>query len=262
MRKLGDTLLKIFTFLVYVVLYLPIIVMIVFSFNDARLLAGIWTGFTTKWYAELFGDQEIWIAFSNSVQIAVIATVVQVLVAIPVALVMARRFFRGKPVLSSYLYVPLIVPELAESLTIFLFYTWIIRLFGINLRGFWGIILGQIVWFPLVYVVLRARFAGLNPQLEEAARMLGANEFQTFLRVTFPLIMPGVIAGGLMAFTWSFDDFYKVSFSTAPGLETLPLKIWSFAAKGGVTPEVNALATISLVISVSLAVVYMRFSTK
>lgn len=255
MAKIVDNLFKVFTFLIYAVLYAPIILMIVFSFNDSRFLGG-WRGFTTKWYQVLFSDIGIWFTMWNSVWIALTVTIITIVFAIPTSYVMSKYIFKGKSTIGGYLYVPMIIPEIAESLTIYLFFLWIDFPLGPL-----GIIVGQIVWFPIVYMVLRARMAGLNlSQVEEAARMLGANEFQTFFRVTLPLIMPGAIAGGLMQFTWSFDDFVKASFTRGIGFETLPIKIWNMAAKGGVTPEINALATFALILSIALAVVYTKVS--
>jgi len=257
--KLGDLTLKVFTVLVFALIYGPIIVMIIFSFNDYPWF-GIWRGFTLNWYSVLFQSGEIWQALYNSLSVATIVAIVSMVFGTLTALAMTRHSFRGKTTVDSLLYIPIIIPEIAEAITLLLFYIWI----GWGLRlGFFTVLIGHIAYdISFAFVVIRARMAGFDRSLEEAAQTLGANEIQTFFRVTLPILMPGIIAGGLLAFTLSYDDFYKSAFTTGPTFETLPLRIWSMAQRGGVRPELNALVTVAFGMSISLALLYQWFSRK
>jgi len=257
--KFGDIFLKVFTFAIFALIYGPIVVMVLFSFNSSRFL-GAWTGFTINWYVKLFEKPEVWGALYNSVVVAALTAVISVVFGILTAYAMVRYSFRGKGVIDSLLYIPIIIPEIAEALTLLLFYLLLGWGFGL---GFTTVLLGHIAYdISYCYVVLRARLIGFDRSLEEAAKTLGANEIQTFFRITLPLLMPGILAASLLAFTLSYDDFYKTAFTTGPGFETLPLRIWAMARKGGVTPELNALTTIALGISMSLALLYQKFSKK
>jgi spermidine/putrescine transport system permease protein len=203
---------------------------------------------------------EIWQALYNSVSVAAIVAIVSVVLGTLTALAMTRYSFKGKTTVDSLIYIPIIIPEIAEALTLLLFYLWIG--WGLN-RGFMTVLIGHIAYdISFAFVVIRARMTGFDRSLEEAAQTLGANELQTFFRVTLPILMPGIIAGGLLAFTLSYDDFYKTMFTTGPGFETLPLRIWSMAARGGVSPELSALTTVALLSSMGLALAYQWFSRK
>jgi spermidine/putrescine transport system permease protein len=255
--KAGDLALKIFTMFVFVLIYGPIAVMVLFSFNNSTTL-GAWRGFTLNWYSRLFQMGDIWQALYNSLSVASIVAIASVFLGTLTALAMTRYSFKGKKTVESLLFVPIIIPEIAEALTLLLFYLWIG--WGWNL-GFVTVLLGHIAYdISFAFVVIRARMAGFDRSLEEAAQTLGANEFQTFFRVTLPILMPGIVAGGLLAFTLSYDDFYKTIFTRGPGFETLPLRIWSMAARGGVSPELSALTTIALLSSMGLALAYQWFS--
>ncbi|MEM2518533.1 MAG: ABC transporter permease [Candidatus Bathyarchaeia archaeon] len=257
--KIGDLFLKIFTFMIFALIYGPIIVMVVFSFNASRFL-GSFTGFTTQWYIQLFQMPDVWQAFYNSVIVAALTAILSVIFGLLAAYAMVRYSFRGKGVVDSLLYIPIIIPEIAEALTLLLFYLMIG--WGLSL-GFTTVLIGHIAYdISYCFVVLRARLIGFDKSLEEAAKTLGANEIQTFFRVTLPLLMPGVLAAALLGFTISYDDFYKTVFTTGPAFETLPLRIWAMSRKGGVTPQLNALTTIALAISMSLALVYQSLSKK
>jgi spermidine/putrescine transport system permease protein len=233
--------------------------MVLFSFNSSRFL-GAWTGFTVGWYAKLFEMPEVWEALYNSVIIAALTAVFSVIFGLLTAYAMIRYPFRGKGVIDSLLYIPIIIPEIAEALTLLLFY--LLIGWGFSL-GLMTVLLGHIAYdISYCYVVIRARMIGFDRSLEEAAKTLGADDVQTFFRITLPILMPGIFAASLLAFTLSYDDFYKSAFTTGPGFETLPLRVWSMARKGGVTPELNALTTIALGISMSLALLYQKISQK
>jgi spermidine/putrescine transport system permease protein len=240
-------------------MYVPIVMMLVFSFNDANVI-GAWRGFTLHWYYELFSSVDIWNAFYNSVLVALVTAMASIVLGTLTALAMARYSFKGKNVLDGLLYVPIIIPEITEALTLLLFYLWI----GWGLQmGFATVAIGHIAFsIAFVFVIVRARMAGFDRSVEEAAKTLGANEIQTFFRITLPILLPGIVAAGLLAFTLSFDDFYKSAFTTGPAFDLLPLKIFSMASRGGVRPELNALATIALMISMGFALLYQWISKK
>ncbi len=251
--SIRDKLMAFYSALVYVFLYLPIVVVIIFSFNESRTL-GQFTGFSLKWYGVLIEDKAVWVAFYNSLNVAVLTTVVSIFLGTLAAYGMVRLDIGGKGAIDSLLYIPIIIPEIAEALSLLLFY----KFTGYDL-GWLTVLLGHIAFdISFVYVVVRARLAGFDRSLEEASLTLGANEAQTFLKVTLPLSMPGIIAAGLIAFTLSFDDFIKTAFTTGPGFQTLPLIIWSQSARGGVGPELNALTTVIIAISMALAYAYAK----
>ena len=255
--SLGDRVMAIYSALVYAFLYLPIVVVIVFSFNESRTL-GKFTGFSLRWYEVLLEDRAIWVAFYNSLNIAVLTTLVSLVLGTLAAYGMVRLDVGGKGTIASRLYIPIIIPEIAEALSLLLFY----KFSGYEL-GWFTVLLGHIAFdVSFVYIVVRARLAGFDRSLEEASLTLGANEIQTFLKVTLPLSMPGIIAAALIAFTLSFDDFIKTAFTTGPGFQTLPLIIWSQSARGGVGPELNALTTVIMAISMALAYLYARLTVE
>lgn len=239
--KSTKVLSSLYLLLVFLCLYIPIIIMIAFSFNESKLNV-VWTGFTFKWYGSLIHNGSILEAVKNSFIVATASTIISVVIGTLAAIGMYRYKFRGKSILDVILYVPLVIPEIVM---------------GISLLAFFAIVkipLGRIsliiahVTFSIAYVVavVRTRLDGFDNSVEEAAMDLGATPIQTFFNVTLPLIMPGVIAGGLLAFTLSLDDVIISFFVAGPGSVTLPLKVFSMV-KFGVTPEINALSTIIIV---------------
>jgi spermidine/putrescine transport system permease protein len=255
MKKTWDRILKGYSFIIYAFLYAPILIMVVFSFNDSKLLA-VWRGFSLRWYEALLVDPTVWNAFYNSIWVASLTTVISMVLGTMTAFVLIRYGFRGKSILDSALYFPVVIPEITEALSLLLFYVFT----GIPL-GAMTVVIGHIA-FSISYatIVIRARLVGFDRSVEEAAKSLGANEFRTFIHVTFPLILPGVIAGGLLAFTVSYDDFVKTAFTAGPGFQSLPLRIYAMASRGGVSPLLNALATVTLIVSLGLALVRLRVS--
>lgn len=255
MKKVWDKVLKGYSFALYVFLYAPILIMVIFSFNDSKMLA-VWRGFSLRWYEALIADPTVWRALYNSVWVALLTAVISMVLGTITAFVMIRYSFRGKTILDSSLYFPVVIPEITEALSLLLFYVFT----GIPL-GALTVVIGHVA-FAISYatIVIRARLVGFDRSVEEAAKSLGANELRTFFHVTLPLILPGVIAGGLLAFTVSYDDFIKTAFTAGPGFQTLPLRIFAMASRGGVSPQLNALATITLVISLGLALVRLRLS--
>jgi spermidine/putrescine transport system permease protein len=250
--KRGAPVLRAVTWLVYAFLYAPIAVLVVFSFNSERQTA-VWKSFTLDWYRALFRDVAIGNAAANSLIVAVAATVIATVIGTMAGLAMARHDFRGKRATMSLLYLPVIVPEIVVGAAL-------VSLFGfIAMRLSLTTVILAHVAFSISYValVVRARLAGFDRSLEEAAMDLGANRWQTFWRVTLPLIAPGVMAGALLVFTLSIDDYIITSFVAGPGATTLPLQIYSMV-KTGVTPEINAVSTLLLAVTVALIAVAQR----
>ena len=226
--------------LVYLFLYLPVAVLVVFSFNAGRQTA-VWEGFTLDWYRRLAEDGRLLGAVRNSLLVAGTTTLIATVLGTLAALALARQAFRGRRSTEITLFLPIILPEVILGAALLTFFG------AVGLRlSIWTVVIAHVV-FCVSYVafVVRARLAGLDPSLLEAARDLGAGPFETFRRVTLPLILPGVAAGALLVFTLSIDDYVVTSFVAGVGATTLPLHIYSML-KVGVTPEVNAVSTLLL----------------
>jgi spermidine/putrescine transport system permease protein len=235
----------------YIFLYLPIVVLVVFSFNSSRYVS-TWRGFTTEWYAVLFADEAIAMALRNTLIVAGGSTIISTIFGTMVALAMERYKFPGKVAFDALLYLPIIIPDIAMAVMLLLFFV----MSHVQL-GLYTIIISHAAFnISFVAVVVRARLAFFDVGLEEAAQDLYANEWKTFSRVTLPLIMPGVLAGALLAFTLSVDDFVITFFTAGPGSTTLPLRIYSMV-KLGITPEINALSSMMLLTSMGLVFVSM-----
>lgn len=231
----------------YLFLYLPIIILVVFSFNASRYAGGAWRGFTLDWYKNLLANQAIGSALRNSLIVAGCSTLVSTVFGTMVSLAMERFRFWGKVAFDGVLYLPVIIPDIAMAVMLLLFFV-----LAHSRLGLVTIIISHIAFnISFVAVVVRARLAYFDMTLEEAAQDLYANEWQTFRRVTLPLIMPGILGGALMAFTLSIDDFVITFFTAGPGSTTLPLRIYSMV-KMGVTPEINALSSIMLLFSMGM----------
>jgi spermidine/putrescine transport system permease protein len=233
------------TLVVYLFLYGPIAVLAIFSFNSGRQTA-IWEGFTFDWYRRLLTDDRLLAAAGNSLLVAAVTTLVATSFGTAAALALSRAGsgLRGRRATQSLLYLPVILPEVVLGAALLTF-------FGIaRLRLSLGTVIVAHVVFSLSYVaiVVRARLAGLDPSLGEAARDLGANPWETFRRVTLPLALPGIAAAALLVFTLSIDDYVVTSFVAGVGSTTLPLHIYSML-KVGVTPEVNAVSTLLLAVT-------------
>ena len=236
----------------YLFLYVPILILILYSFNRSKQTAG-WEGFTLDWYRRLFENDLILRAVKNSLIVAVLATIFSTLIGTMVALALARRSFRGKGSTQGVLYLPIIIPEIVIGAALVTF-------FGvIELRlSLWTVVLAHVAFcISYVAIVVRARLAGFDRSLEEAASDLGAGPWDTFRRVTLPIILPGVVAGALLVFTISIDDYVVTSFVAGVGATTLPIQIYSML-KVGVTPEVNAVSTLLLLLTVILIAVAQR----
>jgi len=230
----------------YLFLYAPIVILVIFSFNASRFMAS-WGGFTLAWYGKLLGNELIGAALKNSIIVAGTATLVSTVFGTMVALAMSRYNFWGKLAFDALLYLPIIIPDIAMAVMLLLFFV-----LSRTQLGLPTIIISHIAFnISFVAVVVRARLAYFDVTLEEAAQDLYANEWQTFRRVTLPLIMPGILGGALLAFTLSLDDFVITFFTAGVGSTTLPLRIYSMI-KLGITPEINALSSLMLIASMTL----------
>jgi spermidine/putrescine transport system substrate-binding protein/spermidine/putrescine transport system permease protein len=235
--------------LTYVFLYAPIAVVTLYSFN-ARRYGMVWSGFTTKWYGELFKSSEKVVAAENTIVLAVASTVVSTILGTLLGYGLSRYAFAGKKLFSWLMYIPVVIPDIVMAVAMLLFFALLRAWTGLFELGLPTMILAHITFqIPFVAIVVRSRLAGMDPSIEEAARDLGADGWQTFRHVTLPLIAPGVVAGALLAFTLSLDDFVVSFFTAGPGSTTLPILIYS-SVKRGITPDINALSTLIVLASV------------
>ncbi|BBI98534.1 polyamine transporter PotC [Ferrigenium kumadai] len=236
----------------YAFLYLPLTIVVAYSFNDSRLNAE-WVGFTWHWYRLLFGDQDMLVAAGNSLFIALIASLAATVLGTMAGIAMQRYKVR---VLTFMVLAPVAMPEILIGVSLLLFFIQVLNL----TLGVLSVVLAHITFsIGFVAVIVQARLAAMDESLFEAARDLGASPWQTFRHVTFPLIRPAVIAGGLMAFTLSIDDFVITFFTAGVGVQTLPLRIYSMI-KIAVTPEVNAVSTLLMMLTLTLTVLASRFA--
>jgi len=244
--NIPDRMLLLFSILLYLFLYAPIVVLVFFSFNSSRSTQ-VWTGFSLRWYEELLRDRSVLDAFYNSLAVGVTATAIATTIGTLAALALTRHNFRGKTVADSAIYAATVMPEIVVAVSLLAFFVSA----GMGL-GLVTITIAHVAFtISFVTIVVRARLAGMDRSVEEAAQDLGASPAGTFFRVTLPLILPGVMAGALLAFTLSFDDFVTTFFVSGVGSSTLPLKIWSMI-KFGVSPVINALSTVILLVTVVL----------
>jgi spermidine/putrescine transport system permease protein len=235
----------------YAFLYLPLLIVVVYSFNDSRLNAE-WVGFTLDWYRKLAADDDMLGAAGNSLLIAVTASLVSTVLGTMAGVAMHRYKLRLLPVL---VLTPIAIPEILMGVSLLIFFV----LMNFTL-GLVSVALAHIAFcIGFVAIVVRARLAGMDEALTEAARDCGASPMNAFRYITLPLIMPGVIAGALMAFTLSIDDFVITFFTAGAGTVTLPLQIYSMI-KIAVTPEVNAVSTLLMLLTLVLIVIASKVS--
>lgn len=240
-------------------LYAPIFVLIAFSFNDSKRNVE-WKGFTLKWYGKVFENSALSEALLNSLIIAIFCTIFAVILGTLLAFVLWRFKFPFKGFLETGVNLPIVVPEICMGVGVLLFFS------KINWPNdlIWPLNLSQIIIahitfaFPFVAVVVRARLENFNKELESAALDLGASQWRAFMDVIVPHMMPGIIAGALLAFTLSLDDFVITFFASGPGTVTFPLKVYSMV-RFSVTPEVNAASTLIILITVLATALAMRF---
>ncbi|MCH4255923.1 MAG: spermidine/putrescine ABC transporter permease PotC [Proteus vulgaris] len=238
-----------FMSIIYAYLYIPIIILIVNSFNSSRF--GInWKGFTTDWYAILFNNDSLLQAAGHSLTMAVTSATFATLIGSLAAVALYRYSFRGKKFVGGMLFVVMMSPDIVMAISLLVLF----MILGVSL-GFWSLLFSHITFcLPFVVVTVYSRLSGFDVKMLEAAKDLGAGEFTILRKIIMPLAMPAVASGWLLSFTLSMDDVVVSSFVTGPSYEILPLKIYSMV-KVGVSPEVNALATILLGLSLVLVLI-------
>jgi spermidine/putrescine transport system permease protein len=246
---------------IYIVLYVPIFTLIAFSFNtDKRGI--VWRGFTLDNYAKAWNNGALIEAMTNSLMIAFIATLISTVIGSMVALMLWRFKFPFKGAYEAFMGLPIVIPEICMGVAMLLFFNVTGMMTGVVAMP-WPLNLANIIiahvafCFPFVAIVVRSRLVGFNKQLEEASKDLGASEWQTFRHVLVPFMMPGLVAGGLLAFTLSLDDFVITFFTSGPETVTFPVKVYSLVRRG-VSPEINAASTVLIVITVVATVIAMK----
>lgn len=237
-------------------LYFPIIALVAFSFNDSKRNI-VWKGFTFKYYIMAYNNEALHSSFINSIIVASISTVVSTLLGTMLGLALYRYRFPGKPVYEGFAHLPIMIPEICMGIAMLAFFSFIkmpLSLFTITVSHIAFTI-------PFVAVVIRSRMSGFDTSFEEASYDLGASQWQTFWNITFPYLRPGVVAGALLAFTLSIDDFVITFFTAGIGSTTLPIKIYSML-RFSVTPEVNAASTVLIVLTLTLTIIAMTIQAR
>jgi spermidine/putrescine transport system permease protein len=244
--------------LMYLFLYVPIAILVIFSFTRDEF--GVrWTGFTLGWYTRLFANERLMGSALNTLYVALISTLVSTILGTLLALALERYRFRGRGATDALLYLPIVIPEIVMAVALLAFSAFafdLVRLLtGEALRrNLSTVIIAHIAFsISFVVVVVRTSLKNFDNRLEEAAADLGANPWRAFWRVTFPLILPGIIGGALLAFTLSLDDFIISLFLSGPGTSLLPVEVYN-KVRRAVTPEINAISTLMLILSISLVV--------
>ncbi|MAM93057.1 ABC transporter permease [Parvibaculum sp.] len=243
-------------------LYAPIVGLIVFSFNDSRRNV-VWRGFTTDYYVKLFNNDALMLAFGNSLTIALFTTLFSTVLGALTAYVLWRYRFPGKAIYEGGMAMPIVIPEICMGVAMMVFFARIGwpsgMIWPFNLSA---ITIAHIAFsFPFAAIVIRARLESFNPELAECARDLGASEFQVFRDVVIPHMKPGLIAGALLAFTLSLDDFVITFFTSGPDTVTFPVKIYSMV-RFSVTPEVNAASTVLILLTLVVTAFALRMQNR
>lgn len=237
-------------------LYLPIVILVIYSFNASRLVT-VWGGWSLRWYTEFFNDRAMLDAAWMSLRVAAVSATLATLLGTLAAVALSRgERFKGRTLFSGMLYAPLVMPEVITGLSLLLLFV------AVNAeRGFWTVTIAHTtLTMCFVTVVVQARLGKLDRSLEEAAMDLGCDPLRAFVSVTLPLILPSIVAGWMLAFTLSLDDVVIASFTTGPGSATLPIRIYS-EVRLGVKPQINAICTLVLAL-ITVVIVAASFATK
>lgn len=249
MKRTAPPLLTILCVVLFLFMYGPLLVLIAFSFTPTEYGIG-WEGFTLKWYQEVFTNNNIQNALKVSLMVAIPCVLISTAIGTLTAFVLYRSRFFGRGLFQGILYIPLIMPDLVMGVTLLLLFTFV----GISL-GVMSILLAHVSFsIPLATLVILGRMQRIDRRLEEAALDLGADEWTTMRKVTLPLLMPGILAAALLVFPWSFNDFVITYFVSGVGSSTLPLRVYSMI-RLGVSPMVNALGTLIVVVPLVLVVI-------
>ncbi len=242
----GWSLIKLYTILVYVFMFAPIVVVIVLSFNPQQFGCFPLEGFSFKWYVKLAQNETILRAFKNSLILGSLTAVITTAIGVMAALAFVRYDFPGKNSLNTLLLAPIMIPEVVLGVALLLFIRWLQQP-----KSFALLLMGHVVLtLPYVLLIVQARLVGIKRVYEEAAMSLGANPFQTFREVTLPLLMPAILAGMLFSFTISFDDITATLFWATAENQTVPVKIFGML-RHSISPEINALGAVMILLTVS-----------
>lgn len=237
-RRWGN----VFAVAVFVFIYIPIAMMVLFSFNNQRTNY-YWNGFTLEWYEYLFTKSDLWEYLVVSLVVAVAAVILSLVVGVLGAMGLMRFEFRLKKLINNSLYIPIVIPEVVLGISMLMLFE--VAHFPL---GYWSMILAHTTFcVPFVVIIMRGRMAGMDMSVEEASQDLGANRITTFFRITLPMLVPGIMSSAFMSFTLSIDDVIITNFVTGPYATTLPIKILSMV-KVGLKPEVNALTTVMVAV--------------
>ena len=239
---------------VYLFLHVPILALVVFSFNESKFSTE-WTGFTLHWYERLLERQDILDGLKASVFVALTSTAISTVLGTLFALALGRHVFRGRRGVEAFLYVPLVTPEIVVGISLLILFV----MLKVPL-GLMTVIVAHVAFnISYVVVVVLARLAGMDSNLEEAAMILGADELTTFRRITVPILWPGIVSGAMLAFTMSFDDYVITSFVTGTGASTLPIVVYTMVRKN-IEPSINAISTVVLIVTTVLVIAAERLS--
>ena len=256
MRKKKFQLSKIYLAVIMLLTYLPLAMVVIFSFNDSKLTVS-WKGFTWRWYEELLADSAIKEALFNSIILGVISCAAAAVIGTLGAIGMARVNYKTKGMMEYLSTIPIMVPEIILGMVFMAFFSLLGLPFGMTTL----VIAHTAFCIPYVFMMVKARLVGIDKSLEEAARDLGASPVRIFWDITLPLIMPAVASGCLLAFAMSFDDVVISIFVTGPRTSTLPIKVYT-QLKTGVTPEINALCTIILAVVIVILLLSSLFEKR
>jgi spermidine/putrescine transport system permease protein len=244
------------TIAVFTFLYIPILLLVVYSFNDSKLNL-YWVGFTTKWYGLLFQNEVLLGAFKNSLIVAGATTVLSVFIGTSAAWLLYRYRFPAQQLIGLLIFIPMVMPEVLMGVSLLVLFVTL----GIPL-GYGTLIIAHTTFcFPFVLVGVQARLQGLDPSLEEAAQDLGAPPLKAFWLVIVPYLMPAIVAGALMSFTLSFDEYIVTIFTSGAESQTLPLKVYGMV-RVGLNPQLNALSALFIGITALLVIGSQLFTRK
>lgn len=243
----GWSLIRLYTILVYVFMFVPIVVVMVLSFNPKQFGCFPMTGVSLKWFAELARDGAILTAFKNSMILGACTSVISTAIGILAAMAFVRFDFPGKNTINTLLLAPIMIPEVILGVALLLFLRWLQQP-----KSFALLVIGHVVLtLPYVLLIVQARLVGIKKEYEEAAQSLGANAFQTFKEITFPLLAPAILGGVLFSFTISLDDITATLFWATAQNQTLPVKIFGML-RNSISPEINALGTIMVILTIAI----------
>jgi len=248
MRKLisGWTLIKLYTLLVYIWMFTPIVAVVILAFNPQQFGSFPMEGFSFKWFVKLSHNSTILDAFKNSMVLGTLTAIFSTAVGVPAAMAFIRYEFRGKELINTLLIAPIMIPEVVLGVALLLFIRWLQQP-----KSFAMLVVGHVVLtLPYVLLIVQARLVGIKREYEEAALSLGASPFQTFREITFPLLAPAIFAGMLFSFTISFDDVTATLFWATAQNQTVPVKIFGML-RNSISPEINALGTVMIALTVS-----------